>query len=112
MSRPILHRACPTRPGVGWRAPPVIQNCTGPISSGPHRVPAHGWLHTRNHDATLSLAVRQRDRREAVGQVVQVIVAAQGPLTGRIPDGNTGRVAAELMTPMALPTDLAAAFGR
>ena len=72
----------------------------------------HAWLHTRNHVAMLALAVRQRDRREAVGQVVRIIVAAPGSLTGRFPDGNTGRVAAGLMTPMPLPTDLAAALGR
>lgn len=72
----------------------------------------HAWLHTRNHVAMFSLAVRQRDRREALGQVVRIIVAAPGSLTGRFPDGNTGRVAAGLMTPMPLPADLAAALGR
>jgi hypothetical protein len=72
----------------------------------------HAWLHTHNHVAMFALAVRQRDRREALGQVVRIIVAAPGSLTGRFPDGNTGRVAAGLMTPMPLPADLAAALGR
>jgi hypothetical protein len=72
----------------------------------------HAWLHTGNHVAMLALAVRQRDRREALGQVVRIIVAAPGSLTGRFPEGNTGRVAAGLMTPMPLPADLAAALGR
>lgn len=54
------------------------------------------WLHTRNHAAMLALALRQRDRREALGQVVRVIVAAPGSMTGRYPVGNTGRVDAGL----------------
>lgn len=70
------------------------------------------WLHTRNHAAMLVLAVRQRDRREALGQIVRIIVAAPGSLTGHYPDGNTGRVAAGLMTPMPIPADLAEALSR
>lgn len=66
------------------------------------------WPHTRNHVAMLSLALRQHDRREALGQIVRIIVAAPGSLSGRYPDGNTGRTAAGLMTPMAIPEDLAA----
>ena len=45
------------------------------------------WLHTRNHASMLYLAARQRDRREAVGQLLRVIVAAPGSLTGRYPRG-------------------------
>jgi hypothetical protein len=71
----------------------------------------HPWLHTRNHVSMLNLALRQRDRREALGQLVRVVVAAPGSLSGRYPDGNTGRVAAGLMTPMPMPPDLAAALG-
>ena len=66
------------------------------------------WLHTCNHFAMLTHAVRQRDRREAFGQVVRLIVAAPGSLSGRYPTGNTGRVAVGLMTPMHIPDDLAA----
>ncbi|MET0900737.1 MAG: DUF3703 domain-containing protein [Mycobacterium sp.] len=68
------------------------------------------WLHTRNHVAMFALAVRQRDRREALGQVVRIVVAAPGSLVGRYPEGNTGRTAAGLMTPMPVPPDLAAAM--
>jgi len=70
----------------------------------------HAKLHTRNHAAMLALAPRQHDRREALGQIIRIIVAAPGPLTGRYPEGNTGRVAAGLMTPMPIPSDLAAAL--
>jgi hypothetical protein len=72
----------------------------------------HPWLHTRNHVSMLHLALRQRDRREALGQLVRVVVAAPGSLSGRYPQGNTGRVAVGLMTPMPVPPDLAAMLGR
>ncbi|CAA0128433.1 Uncharacterised protein [Mycolicibacterium vanbaalenii] len=68
------------------------------------------WLHTCNHAAMLKLALHQHDRREALGQVLRLIVAAPGSLTGRYPVGNIGRVDAGLMTPMAIPDDLAAAL--
>jgi hypothetical protein len=58
----------------------------------------------------LALALRQHDRREAIGQVLRLIVAAPGSMTGRYPVGNTGRVNAGLMTPMPIPDDLAAAI--
>ncbi|KKF02963.1 MULTISPECIES: DUF3703 domain-containing protein [Mycobacteriaceae] len=69
------------------------------------------WPHTYNHAAMRALALRQRDRREAFGQVVRLIVAAPGSLTGRYPGGNTGRVGAGLMTPWAAPAALAALVG-
>jgi hypothetical protein len=72
----------------------------------------HPWLHTCNHVAMLNLALRQHDRREAFGQIVRIIVAAPGSLAGRYPEGNTGRVAAGLTTPMPIPADLAAALSR
>jgi hypothetical protein len=69
------------------------------------------WLHTCTHAAMLALALRQRDRREVLGQVIRLIVAAPGSLTGRYPVGNTGRVDAGLMAPMPIPADLAAVLG-
>ncbi|GHH74309.1 hypothetical protein GCM10018781_40690 [Kitasatospora indigofera] len=65
------------------------------------------WPHTRAHWAMFRLALRHRDRREAVGQVVRLLVAAPGSLTGRAPVGNNGRTAAGLFTPMTVPEDLA-----
>lgn len=70
------------------------------------------WLHTRNHIAMLVLAVRVRDRREALGQVVRIALAAPGSLAGKYPEGNTGRTAAGLTVPMPLPPDLADVLGR
>ncbi|MER7543596.1 DUF3703 domain-containing protein [Spirillospora sp. NPDC127506] len=65
------------------------------------------WPHTRNHIAMLALALAQRDRREALGQVVRIIVAAPGSALGRYPEGNTGRARVGLTQPMPVPDDLA-----
>ncbi|MEV6325342.1 DUF3703 domain-containing protein [Nocardia sp. NPDC051787] len=66
------------------------------------------WLHTRNHIAMFALAVRQRDRREALGQIVRIIVAAPGSLAGIAPEGNTGRADVGLRQTMSTPPELAA----
>ncbi|WP_406278111.1 DUF3703 domain-containing protein [Nocardia sp. NBC_00881] len=66
------------------------------------------WLHTRNHVAMFVLAVQQRDRREALGQVIRIVVAAPGSLAGRHPEGNTGRARVSRRQPMPTPPDLAA----
>jgi hypothetical protein len=39
--------------------------------------------------------------------VIRIAVAAPGSLTGRYPEGNTGRVDAGLMRPMIIPDDIA-----
>ena len=65
------------------------------------------WPHTRNHLAMLSLALAERNRREALGQFVRVILAAPGSAAGRYPQGNTGRADAGLARPMPVPDDLA-----
>lgn len=62
--------------------------------------------HTKVHWRMLALALRQRDRTEAVGQVVRLVVAAPGSLSGRYPTGNTGRARVGLTQPMAMPSDL------
>ncbi|MFD9669549.1 DUF3703 domain-containing protein [Rhodococcus sp. NPDC059968] len=72
----------------------------------------HPWLHTRNHVAMFALAMAQHDRREALGQVIRIVAAAPGSLAGRYPEGNTGRTAAGLMTPMPIPEDLAQEMAR
>jgi hypothetical protein len=65
------------------------------------------WPHTANHIAMFALALAQRDRREAFGQIIRIIVAAPGSALGRYPEGNTGRVRVSLTQPMPLPADLA-----
>lgn len=66
------------------------------------------WPHTRSHGVMLRLALRERDLREALGQLVRLAVAAPGSAAGKYPDGNTGRTRAGLTTPMPIPDDLAA----
>jgi hypothetical protein len=66
------------------------------------------WAHTRVHAAMLVRALREHDRREALGQVIRLIVAAPGSATGRYPEGNTGRARVGLTEPMPIPADLAA----
>ncbi|GAA5767966.1 hypothetical protein Aros01_04473 [Streptosporangium roseum] len=51
------------------------------------------WPHTPNHLAMFALAVRRRDRREAIGQVVRTIVAAPGSALGRYPATGHFRLA-------------------
>jgi hypothetical protein len=65
------------------------------------------WPHTVVHWRMLRLAVRQRNRREALGQVLRLVVAAPGSVSGRYPRGNTGRVSVGLLEPMPVPDDLA-----
>lgn len=60
--------------------------------------------HTRAHAVMFGVAVRERDRREAVGQVIRLLVAAPGSVLGCYPEGNTGRaniaaLLAEALTP-------------
>jgi hypothetical protein len=66
------------------------------------------WPHTRAHAVMFTAAWRQRDRREALGQVVPLLVAAAGSALGRYPEGNTGRATVPLTRPMPIPADLAA----
>lgn len=79
----------------------------------PHLERAHilsqPWAgpHTRVHWTMLTVAARQRDRRELLGQLVRLIVAGPGSLTGRYPPGNTGRTTMGLTETAPLPTDLA-----
>ena len=62
--------------------------------------------HVRTHVAMLGYGVRQRDRREIVGQLVRLVVAAPGTWTGRYPVGNTGGANVSALEPMPIPADL------
>jgi Protein of unknown function (DUF3703) len=60
------------------------------------------------HWRMLRVAVRQRNRRETLGRVLRLVVAAApGSVTGRYPLGNTGRASVGLLDPMPVPDDLA-----
>lgn len=63
-------------------------------------------LHLVTHVAMLVSAVRRRDLREVVGQVVRTLLAAPGSLSGRYPVGNTGGADVSAFRPMPVPEDL------
>jgi hypothetical protein len=66
--------------------------------------------HVRTHLAMLDAGLRRRDRREVIGQLLRLVVAAPGSLTGRYPIGNTGGADVSALQPMTIPDDLRAAL--
>lgn len=64
--------------------------------------------HVRTHAAMLGYGLRHRDRREVVGQLVRMFVAAPGTLTRRYPVGNTGGANVVATRSMPIPADLEA----
>ena len=73
------------------------------ILSQPLAVP-----HLRTHAAMLGAAVRRRDGREVAGQLLRLLLAVPGSLTGRYPVGNTGGADVSAFRPMPIPEDLRA----
>jgi hypothetical protein len=67
--------------------------------------------HVRTHLAMLTCALRRRQARETVGQVMRLVLAAPGSWTGRYPLGNTGGADVSAFRPMPVPDDLRAALG-
>lgn len=63
--------------------------------------------HIASHGAMLRFAIRQRDWSEVLGQIVRIILAPLGALTGRLPVGNIGRSNVSAFAPMPIPADLA-----
>lgn len=63
-------------------------------------------LHFASHWSMLGFALKQRDWREAAGQVVRLALAPLGSLTGRTPVGNTGRSNVSAFVAMPIPEDL------
>jgi hypothetical protein len=63
-------------------------------------------LHVRTHFAMLAAGIRRRDRREVLGQLLRLVVAGPGSLTGRYPAGNTGGANVSALAPMPIPDDL------
>src|SRR3954447_9230359 len=64
-------------------------------------------LHLRTHAAMLSSGIRRHDAREVIGQLLRLVVAGPGSLTGRYPVGNTGGADVDALAPMPIPDDLA-----
>ena len=63
--------------------------------------------HLASHGAMLRFAIRRRDWSEVLGQMIRIILAPLGSLTGRLPVGNTGRSNVSAFAPMPIPADLA-----
>lgn len=66
------------------------------------------WPHCRSHWKMLVFAVHLRDWREAIGQMVRLLLAPIGNLTGRVPAGNTGRANVSAFARTEIPPDLQA----
>lgn len=64
--------------------------------------------HLVSHWAMLGFAFTQREWREVGGQVVRLVLAPLGALTGRIPIGNTGRSNVSAFKSMPIADDLLA----
>ena len=64
--------------------------------------------HMRIHWLMLRYAIRLRDVREILGQIMRLVLAPAGALAGRIPAGNTGRSNVSAFAPMPVPEDLLA----
>lgn len=64
--------------------------------------------HMRIHWLMLRYAIRLRDVREIFGQIMRLVLAPAGALTGRIPAGNTGRSNVSAFVSMPVPEDLLA----
>lgn len=62
--------------------------------------------HMRIHWLMLCYAVRLRDVREILGQIMRLMLAPIGALAGRIPAGNTGRSNVSAFASMPIPQDL------
>jgi len=62
--------------------------------------------HLNSYGVMLQFAIKQRDWGEVLGQIVRIILAPLGALTGRSPVGNTGRSNVSAFAPMPVPDDL------
>jgi hypothetical protein len=67
--------------------------------------------HVRTHLAMLTYAIRAHDRREVFGQLIRLIVAGPGSLTGRYPVGNTGGAAISAFAVLPIPDDMRNVLG-
>jgi hypothetical protein len=67
---------------------------------------AQFWPHIQSHVEMLRFAIARRDRREILGQLVRLILAPLGNITGRLPIGNTGLANVSAFISMEVPSDL------
>jgi len=65
------------------------------------------WLHTKAHLLMLYWAIKNKDFREARGQLLRIVGAATKTVFGLVPEGNTGGSNVSPFTPMPIPQALA-----
>jgi hypothetical protein len=63
-------------------------------------------LHIHSHVKMLGYALHLRQPGEIIGQLMRLLLAPLGNLTGRLPIGNSGRSNVSAFLPMAIPQDL------
>lgn len=68
--------------------------------------------HLASHGAMLGFAIRRRYWNEVLGQLVRIILAPLGAVTGRPPEGNTGRSNVSAFARIPIPEDLRFAVDR
>lgn len=72
-----------------------------------HIIAQPNWsLHLDSHMKMLAFAIWRRDPAEVAGQLLRLVLAPIGNLTGRLPIGNTGRANVSAFKAMDLPEDL------
>lgn len=69
------------------------------------------WPHVDVHGRMLGQALLERNRKEAIGQIIRLVVAGPGSLAGRYPEGNNGRATVRMTQPAPIPADLASILG-
>lgn len=62
--------------------------------------------HVRTHPAMLTYGIRAHDRREVIGQMIRLVVAGPGSLSGRYPVGNTGGAGISALAVLPIPDEL------
>ena len=72
---------------------------------------SYHWPHIRSHVAMFGFAVALREWGEVAGQLLRIVLAPLGNLTGRLPHGNTGRANVGAFATMPLPKDIAREIG-
>jgi protein-S-isoprenylcysteine O-methyltransferase Ste14 len=68
-------------------------------------------LHFANHCHMLGFAWKLGDKKEMLGQVLRLLLAPIGTVTGQIPIGNTGRSNISAFKTMPIPADLRETIG-
>jgi protein-S-isoprenylcysteine O-methyltransferase Ste14 len=68
-------------------------------------------LHLANHCQMLRFAWQLGDKKEMLGQVMRLLLAPIGTVTGQIPIGNTGRSNVSAFKAMPIPADLREKIG-